>query len=283
MSKSMAGLLGIPVLLTLLGGGWLYGQLLQVRQQLALEQGHHQQQLAELNDRLVALSRQHAAEPAVAQDVLPRALDYQLDQQVLATRLALVQQAINQKQFSYADQLMALQQQQLAAPQTTVAPETLRQLLLPLLARDRQRLQQWVIQKNSHDLLLDNRLAQLQQRLDLLARQTPRLASPPSEDGVWSRLRGLVQIEPANPQASQRMALRALSCREAALTLGLVRQAVATDPERLAVLLAEADRQLAALPEPAAQAVRAQLRALSSLPPPVWGGLESARFLQGDR
>jgi hypothetical protein len=79
------------------------------------------------------------------------------------------------------------------------------------------------------------------------------------------------------------MALRALSCREAALTLGLVRQAVATDPERLAVLMGEADRQLAALPEPAAQAVRAQLRALSSLPPPVWGGLDSARFLQGDR
>ena len=55
------------------------------------------------------------------------------------------------------------------------------------------------------------------------------------------------------------------------------------DPERLAVLMGEADRQLAALPEPAAQAVRAQLRALSSLPPPVWGGLDSARFLQGDR
>lgn len=266
-------LLGIGAL-----GMWSHGQQQQLRSQLAQVQVQQQQQLAELNDRLVALGR-HTPEVAATAAPAQTELAYQVDQQTVRTRLLLAQQAIHHQQFAEADQLLALQQQQLAVAHAV--PNTLRQLLGPLIGRDRQRLQAWIHQKNSHDLQIDTRLSQLQSQLDHLALQAPQLALASDRQTVWQRLGGMIRIEPVQPQTAQRMALRALSCREAALTLGLARQAVSTHPERLALLLQQVDQQLATLPEPRLQAVRQQVRAIAALPAPVWTGLESVRLLPG--
>ena len=279
MSRALWGVLGL-CMLTLLGQGWLYLHVQDVQATVLRSQQQQQQQMAELNDRLVALSRVQAVPVTSSRAAsVPQALEYRIDQQLLLNRLRLIQQTV-EREPKQADQLLALQQQQLTGRGWAHLSASLRQLLVPLLARDRQRLQQWLAEKNSHDVLMDTRLAQLQRQLDLLSIRPPRL-EPPQGQGIRAQLLALIRIEPASPQAGQQAVLRGLACREAALTLGLARHALRHDPERLAVLLGQVDTQLAALPDPAVVHVRQQVRALINMKAPVWSGLESLRLLEG--
>ena len=130
--------------------------------------------------------------------------------------------------------------------------------------------------------ILDRSIAQLQQQLDHMARQGPSLhvttaanqsvqktnqatsQTAPSERSFLQRISQLVVIEEPATDVRANMLQRSLLCREAALTLGLARQALAQgQSERVMQLLADSNAQLSGLVDADARQVQSTLTSLN--------------------
>ena len=278
----------IFLLLLLLLGGW--GWQLYAEQQLELARLDHNQatltqQVADLNDRLVAVARiQAQPNNVVLSQTAPTPEQVELMRQNIRQSLTLAQYAIQRGQAADADALLLSVQAVLQGGQSRqgFAPAVL-QGLQQAIQMDRAAISQAVQQQQTSDQSLERALIKIQQQLDQMARQAPVLHLPdltqPTESASqqysdqiersWlDRLAQVVSIQPVSSEQQVTLAQRALLCREVALTIGLARHALRQQqPDQLRALLREAIQQLSRLPD--AQAVQTQQRLTQLLATPL--------------
>lgn len=270
------------VLLLLLSasGGWLYHQQqLELRQ---LQQDHKalNQQLGDLNDRLVAIARQQT------QPVLP-SLQHStgLPEQTALIRqnvqqgLVLAQAALQQGRADDADVLLQNIEQVLQQPAAQLLAPAVVTGLRAAIQTDRKQLLQQAQRRQTASQAMDRALMQIQQQLGQMARQNPVLHQPTTNSPLtpaseqtdasdwFTRLAQVVSIQRVSPEQQVTLAQRALLCREVALTLGLARHAVRQQqPDQLRSLLQEAIQQLSRLPDAEAVQARQAIERLLSAP-----------------
>lgn len=278
----------IFLLLLLLLSGW--GWQLYAEQQLELarldqNQATLTQQVADLNDRLVAVARTQAQpnDVLLTQTVITPE-QAELMRQNIRQSLTLAQYAIQRGQATDADALLLSVQAVLQGGQSQqwFAPAVL-QGLQRAIQMDRAAISQAAQQQQTGDQSLERALIQIQQQLDQMARQAPVLHLPDltqptdsasqqhsdhAERSWLDRLAQVVSIQRVSPEQQVTLAQRALLCREVALTVGLARHALRQQqPDQLRALLREAIQQLSRLPD--AQAVQARQRLTQLLATPL--------------
>lgn len=283
------------VLLMLLSWfGWqLYAEQQLMIQRLQQDQKTLNQQLGDLNDRLVAVARMQAqpvslsVEPNLAvpeQAVFIR--------QNIRQALLLAQAALVDGRQEDADALLLNIQILLQSPaQQSLAPALVAGLQQAIQA-DRLQLGQTAQLRQTARQSMDRALLRIQQQLDQMARQGPVLyttsGTKPTDNTAadlpatsWlDRLTQIVAIQrvPSNQQVT--LVQRALLCREIALTVGLARHAVRQQqPDQLRALLQEAVQQLSRLPDAEAVQTRQWLEQLLASPLPQAVPLKSLALL----
>ena len=283
------------VLLMLLSWfGWqLYAEQQLMIQRLQQDQKTLNQQLGDLNDRLVAVARMQAqpvslsVEPNLAvpeQAVFIR--------QNIRQALLLAQAALVDGRQEDADALLLNIQILLQSPaQQSLAPALVAGLQQAVQA-DRLQLGQTAQLRQTARQSMDRALLRIQQQLDQMARQGPVLyttsGTKPTDNTAadlpatsWlDRLSQIVAIQrvPSNQQVT--LVQRALLCREIALTVGLARHAVRQQqPDQLRALLQEAVQQLSRLPDAEAVQTRQWLEQLLASPLPQAVPLKSLALL----
>ncbi len=283
------------VLLMLLSWfGWqLYAEQQLMIQRLQQDQKTLNQQLGDLNDRLVAVARMQAqpvslsVEPNLAvpeQAVFIR--------QNIRQALLLAQAALVDGRQEDADALLLNIQILLQSPaQQSLAPALVAGLQQAIQA-DRLQLGQTAQLRQTARQSMDRALLRIQQQLDQMARQGPVLyttsGTKPTDNTAadlpatsWlDRLSQIVAIQrvPSNQQVT--LVQRALLCREIALTVGLARHAVRQQqPDQLRALLQEAVQQLSRLPDAEAVQTRQWLEQLLASPLPQAVPLKSLALL----
>lgn len=283
------------VLLMLLSWfGWqLYAEQQLMIQRLQQDQKTLNQQLGDLNDRLVAVARMQAqpvslsVEPNLAvpeQAVFIR--------QNIRQALLLAQAALVDGRQEDADALLLNIQILLQSPaQQSLAPALVAGLQQAVQA-DRIQLGQTAQLRQTARQSMDRALLRIQQQLDQMARQGPVLyttsGTKPTDHTAadlpatsWlDRLSQIVAIQrvPSNQQVT--LVQRALLCREIALTVGLARHAVRQQqPDQLRALLQEAVQQLSRLPDAEAVQTRQWLEQLLASPLPQAVPLKSLALL----
>ena len=284
------------VLLMLLSWfGWqLYAEQQLMIQRLQQDQKTLNQQLGDLNDRLVAVARMQAqpvslsVEPNLAvpeQAVFIR--------QNIRQALLLAQAALVDGRQEDADALLLNIQILLQSPaQQSLAPALVAGLQQAVQA-DRLQLGQTAQLRQTARQSMDRALLRIQQQLDQMARQGPvlyttrgtkltdRTAAADLPATSWlDRLTQIVAIQrvPSNQQVT--LVQRALLCREIALTVGLARHAVRQQqPDQLRALLQEAVQQLSRLPDAEAVQTRQWLEQLLASPLPQAVPLKSLALL----
>ena len=274
--------------------GWqLYAEQQLMIQRLQQDQKTLNQQLGDLNDRLVAVARMQAqpvslsVEPNLAvpeQAVFIR--------QNIRQALLLAQAALVDGRQEDADALLLNIQILLQSPaQQSLAPALVAGLQQAIQA-DRLQLGQTAQLRQTARQSMDRALLRIQQQLDQMARQGPVLyttsGTKPTDNTAadlpatsWlDRLTQIVAIQrvPSNQQVT--LVQRALLCREIALTVGLARHAVRQQqPDQLRALLQEAVQQLSRLPDAEAVQTRQWLEQLLASPLPQAVPLKSLALL----
>lgn len=274
--------------------GWqLYAEQQLMIQRLQQDQKTLNQQLGDLNDRLVAVARMQAqpvslsVEPNLAvpeQAVFIR--------QNIRQALLLAQAALVDGRQEDADALLLNIQILLQSPaQQSLAPALVAGLQQAVQA-DRIQLGQTAQLRQTARQSMDRALLRIQQQLDQMARQGPVLhttsGTKPTDHTAadlpatsWlDRLSQIVAIQrvPSNQQVT--LVQRALLCREIALTVGLARHAVRQQqPDQLRALLQEAVQQLSRLPDAEAVQTRQWLEQLLASPLPQAVPLKSLALL----
>lgn len=217
----------------------------QALQSMQQEQQSSQQQIADLNDRLVALARQqpslsfmgtglstqladsqHAAQQLQIQ--MQRAELKQVHQQWLKSSLELAQQTLDQGKIDTT--LVMLQQIQthtLDSQRQDADPLNL--ALLQAIHNDQQQLKQ----ARDRDQVTLNTMARslelIQQQLLRFSDLPPTLvAASTSEEKkhILPKLSKIISIERVEPTTQQQMLTRSLLCKQASFSLGLARAAI---------------------------------------------------------
>ncbi|XID75126.1 hypothetical protein ACF3NA_00705 [Alkanindiges sp. WGS2144] len=248
MKQKTLLLLLFLLIMTLTGlTGYLFQQRDQQLQQIAQNQQVNQKQLADLNDRLVAVARQQGnmATPESSSHAalfLPQDQRWQLQlnrqrselrqlqRQWALTALHLSQDYLKQANYQQAQQLLLELQQNIIESQQTIA-DPFNHTLLQTIKIDQLNISQEASRQQQRRDSLGQVLAQLQQQLNLMAVQPPSslLSQSASADHrILSRdwFKHLFLLEPAQPQVSQHMLDRSFICKQASINIAMARQAV---------------------------------------------------------
>ncbi len=294
MAVSLAVIIGIGFV-----GDQLYQTGNQHYQNIEARQAQLALQVSDLNDRLIAVTRETKTptapidtknNPDTMSAVYAHALPQhwlrqtvqlaqsQLDQ---ATVLSSPQQLKAQNNDAYSAAKETLDQVKQALPSLVegkAISEITAAALIKAIDTDLNMINENGQKQIQANQILDRNIAQLQQQLDRMARQGPRLhvTTPPAENGQKSnqtapversfleRISQLVVIEEPTTDVRAAMLQRGLLCREAALTLSLARLALAQgQSERVMQLLADSNAQLGSLVDADARQVQATLASLN--------------------
>lgn len=285
-------LLGLFVLLS--GLCWqLYAQQQLLIQRLQQEQKSLTQQLGDLNDRLVALSRVQSQPVALtAESVVSAPEQGELLRQNIRQGLKLAQSALQDGRQQDADAVLLGIQNTLNSPaQQWLAPALVDGLRIAIQA-DRVQIEQTAQRRYTARQAMDQAVMQIQQYLDHMASRGPVLRiqqNPLSAEVIninntstsWlDRLAQVVSLQRVTDDQQVTLSQRALLCREAALTLGLVRHAMRQQqPDQVRALLQEAALQLSRLPDAEAVQARQWLAQLAALPLPTAPRLSALALL----
>jgi hypothetical protein len=138
---------------------------------------------------------------------------------------------------------------------------------------------------------MDVALSRLQRVLAETAQQGPALvptvptneqvfAERPAPPSLWQRMTHMVHIEPAQAGLQASIAVRALTCHQVALTLGMARTALQQQQtDQALALIHDAQQQLHPLPDADARQIDRLLQQLLVMPMPKPVLLESLALL----
>lgn len=244
-------------------------------------------QVSDLNDRLVAASREEGSTTNSKNAVSGLTLSmsqifpqHWLRQtvQLAQSQLEFNQQTSSVNSFESAKNTLNLVKSNL---DSLVAGHAISELTASALARaidvDLKMIDSQAQTQRQEIQLLDRHIAQLQLALDGIARQGPSMqvpsktsnlptqtsAMPAPEITFAQRISRLFVIEKPALNVRENMMQRGMVCREVALTLGLARQALAQgQSDRVMQLLADSHVQLAGVVDPAAKQMQASIAAL---------------------
>lgn len=246
-------------------------------------------QVSDLNDRLIAASRdEHADLPSHSNDAVS-GLTLSMAQifpqhwlkqslQLAQSQLEFDQQTSPTNAFESTKNTLNLIKSNLA---TLVNGHAISELTASALSRaidvDLKMIDSQAQAQRQEIQLLDRYFAQLQLRLDAMARQGPSMQAmtaathPPAQGNTAlapeltfsQRIARLFIIEKPALNVRETMLQRGLICRQVALTLGLARQALAQkQSDRVMQLLADSQAQLVSVVDPAAKQMQADLAAV---------------------
>lgn len=188
MKQKLTVLLGLALLVLITGCNYLlYMKDQQRQQQLMQSQQAAQKQIADLNDRLVAVARQQADPAATGHSAQPidlspsqqvqltqqRNLLRQQQRQWTLTALNLAQDSLRQGNIKTAQQLLLQLQQNIIESQQD-SGDIFNNTLLQTLKIDQLNLDQQATRQQQARSSLNQALLQMQQRLNLMAIQTPQ-------------------------------------------------------------------------------------------------------------
>lgn len=276
-----AVLLGLFVLLS--GLCWqLYAQQQLSIQRLQQEQKSLTQQLGDLNDRLVALSRVQSQPVAFAvESVVTTPEQGELLRQNIRQGLKLAQAALQDGRQQDADAVLLGIQNTLNSPAQQWLAPALVDGLRTAIQSDRVQIGQTAQRRYTARQSMDRAVMQIQQYLDHMASRGPVLRvqqNPLSAEVIDSnnnsaswldRLAEVVSLQRVIEDQQVTLSQRALLCREAALTLGLARHAIRQQqPDQVRALLQETALQLSRLPDAEAVQARQWVTQLAVLPLP---------------
>lgn len=305
MKKKLIVLLGLVLLILLSGMSYLlYAKDQQRQQQLLQSQQAAQKQIADLNDRLVAVARQqtgsanHASAANSAQPLhLSPAQQIQLNQQRntlrqqqrqwALTALTLAQDSLRQGNPKKAQQLLLELQQNIIEDQQD-ANDPFNGTLLQTLKIDQLNLDQHATRQQQARAGLNQSLLQIQQQLNLMAVQAPQSllaqSSAPKETGIGNWFKHLFLIERATPEAGQHMLDRSFIYKQASINVAIARLALAQgDQLNFTSNLTEAFTQLDLLADPGSRQMAQQLEKLKNQPWPASIELTSLTLLTGQK
>jgi hypothetical protein len=255
------------------------------------------QQISDLNDRMVASSREEKPtlheESADALAGLTLSISQIFPRHWLRQTLQLAQAQLEQEQTQFVSQpppfqpaksTLNLVKTNLNALVTSGAISALTaSALTNAIDADVQMIDREAQTERQEGQLLDRQMAQYQLRLDQMARQGPSMHTatavtpspargsnpnkPPVDPSFTQRISQLVIIEQPAQDVRANMLQRALICREAALTLGLVRQALAQgQSDQVIQLLADSRAQLSGLVDADARQMQSTLANITVKP-----------------
>lgn len=251
---------------------------------LALEQlqQNHTKQIADLNDRLVAVARQHS-DPATASHAInlsasnvasqQQVIGQQqqqfrtLQQQWTLTALQLAQQQLNASDYRRAQELL-LQLQQNVAADYRVQQSPLQATLLQTLKIDQLSIRQNETRQQQLQEQTDRSLSQLQQQLNNLAVHTTTAWSAENQPMLstpwWKRL---LIIERINPDMAQQQLDRNFIYKQASLNIAMARLALMQhNPLDFNRYLTEATAQLKLLTDVNSRQILQRLNKLANQP-----------------
>lgn len=274
---------GLVLIGALLIGSWgAWDAYQRQRQTLANLQDNLAQQhlqLAQLNDRLVALDRQQRQQPSITEAATQ--LSQQSSRQSILLLLQFAQQHVDHGQIPAAIAQLQQLEQQLALLSPT-QHDALRRVMQQDIAILKQRYQQqqrlWALQ--------DSAIARLQDLLQINAKTMPRAqpVAPQGQTPDWSQhLQGWVSVRRADPAAWLDLNQRALICYQALMVLGQIRTALPQQqPDTLRRLWQDVDHDLAQLSDGYSVQARSLAQQVSMLAPPAAYSLQSLQLWQAD-
>lgn len=305
MKQKLTVLLGLALLVLITGCNYLlYMKDQQRQQQLMQSQQAAQKQIADLNDRLVAVARQqadrtdpaatgHSAQPI---DLSPsqqvqltqqRNLLRQQQRQWTLTALNLAQDSLRQGNIKTAQQLLLQLQQNIIESQQD-SGDIFNNTLLQTLKIDQLNLDQQATRQQQARSSLNQALLQMQQRLNLMAIQTPQSlqAQPPArkESGMSNWFGQLFVVERAGPETGRYLLNRSFIYKQASMNVAIARLALSqSDQLNFSRNINEALSQLYLLPDPASRQIARQLDKLGKQPWPASTELTSLTLLTGQK
>jgi hypothetical protein len=255
------------------------------------------QQISDLNDRMVATSRDDKPivhdESVNAVTGLSLSMSQVFPRHWLRQTLQLAQTQLEQDQTQLAVQTNPFQSAKdtLNLVKSNLNELVTSQAVSELTASAMSKAIDVDLQTIDHEAqiqrqevqLLDRQITQYQLRLDQMARQGPSMKAasvaspgltrssnsnkPPVDLSFVQRIRQLIIIEQPAEDVRANMLQRALICRETALTLGLVRQALAQGQwDQVVQLVADSRAQLAGLVDPDARQMQMTLANITVQP-----------------
>lgn len=305
MKQKTLILLMMLLIIALLGlGNYLYiqrGQQMQVVQQ---NQQINRKQIADLNDRLVAVARQqqngqtNANGHGLVNMQLNQSQQVQLGQQQRdlrqlqrqwsLTALQLTQSYLRQAQYDQAQQLLLQLQQNIIESQSVLA-DPFNHTLLQTLKIDQLTINQEAQRQHQVQASLDQVLAQVQQQLNLMSVQAPHsLLNTSGQDktrilsAAW--FKQLFVLQRADASTSQHMLDRSFICKQASLNVAMARLALANNSQvGFSSNMTEAVGQLNLLADPGAVQISQQLSQLKTARLPAMIELTSLTLLSGQK
>lgn len=282
----------------------LYKNDQQRQQQLLQSQQAAQKQIADLNDRLVAVARQQAVNNSnsnaanAAQPIrLSPSQQMQFNQQRNSlwlqqrqwtlNALDMAQDHLRQGHPKKAQQLLLELQQNLIENQQDLG-DVFNNTLLQTLKIDQLNIAQQATRQQQTRAALNQSLLQIQQQLNLLAVQAPAgLLTPSSSQngsGISRWFKQLILIEPAAPHAGQHMLERNFIAKQASINVAIARLALAqSDQVSFSTSLNEALSQLYLLPDASSRQIARKLDKLKNQPWPDTIELTSLTLLSGQK
>lgn len=272
------------------------------QQQLLHSQQSAQKQIADLNDRLVAVARQQGNSPENTSTLnssraigLTPSQQMQLNQQQNTLRqqqrqwtlsaLNLTQDSLRQGNLKNAQQLLLELQQNIIEDQQDFG-NVFNNTLLQTLKIDQLNIAQQATHQQQARASLNQSLLQVQQQLNLMAVQAPRslLQQPVAQTGIANWFKHLLLVERAGPEVGQHMLNRNFIYKQASINIAIARLALGqNDQVNFTSNLNEALTQLYLLPDPASQQIAQQLKKLKNQPWPTSIELTSLTLLTGQK
>ena len=307
MKQKSLLILIVLLIIALVGlGSYLYQQGSHQLQQMQLDQQTSQKQIADLNDRLVAVSRQqqgrevgsNVGQPNVttqASQAEHEQLNQQrsdlrlLQRQWSLTALQLANDYLKQANYQKSEQILLQVQQNIIESQHSI-PDPFNDTLLQTLKIDQLNISQEAIRQQQQRSGLDQALVQLQQQLNLMAVQPPSALLNQSDNGdknsvfsgAW--FKHLFLLERTNPTTAQHMLDRSFVCKQASINIAMARLAISNNSQmRFSSNMNEAMVQLNLLTDPNARQVARQLNKLKNVKLPLNVELTSLTLLSGKK
>lgn len=234
-------------------------------QQTELVNEIHQieQRGANLNDQVVALQRQKDVlqqnSAAVAGPEIEPVVEGIDPILLIKQQLDLVEFALKQQQYVVATDKLAFLDMQLEKYTLAVA---LKQSLHQVIARDMKVIQQFIVERNEQQALINRQLQQIDQALSQEIQQPQLRATRDRSEPFWKQW---FKLESAHAPAAELMQ-RQIVLKEAQLRLLLARQALASGQyTEYQKDLTEVMLLIQRLPDPKAKELLKQLNKLKSL------------------
>ena len=284
-------------------GIYLFQQRGHTIQTLLQNQQSSQKQIADLNDRLVAVARQqqgimasnyNGATPVPfnqSQQIQFSDQQHalrQLQRQWSLSALQLAQDYVRQANYEKAQSLLLQLQHTIINSHRSMA-DPFNETLLQTLKADQLTISQESQRQRQTRASLNQTLGQLQQQLNLMSVQVPNslLTSTPAQKNntahqAW--FKQLFLLQPTDKATSQHMLDRSFICKQASLNIAMARLALTSNNQMsFSSNMTEAVGQLSLLADPNAQQIAQQLHKLKNAKLPVNGELTSLTLMSGQK